>query len=238
MLTGCSQESVSVEKHDFNDKVDMTENELELMKGAYINEDNIENGKLYDYQYRNLQYIRDANSYMVDKYGRDDFIFESFEPLTTDNKRCELRFCKDNEYYSVYVDETGDITDNFYSYYITNSYNKEIENLISQSLWVSCKVSTTFSFPYGNDIDGDLSVDEIFELGDKLGRDTRIYSDTPIEQDNLENLVLKNNLYGSYKVFLVADIDDYSSVDELDENLGKNYIDKYTFSFWEIEDEE
>lgn len=240
ILTGCgnASENSSGVSHNVKDKVDMASEEIELLKGAYINEDRIEDGYLYDYQYRNLQYIRDAKEYMSEKYDKDDFNFTSFIPLTSDRADCELHFYEDDEMYTVYVNEDGDIVDDYYKVYITEPYNEAVEDLIQENLGVSVIVSTSFPHPYGKNINGNLTPEEIFELGDELGRDTRIYSDSSISEDNLKSLVLNNNLYGSYKVYLVPDIKRYDSALDLDENLGKNYSDKYSFSYWEIEDEE
>lgn len=107
-------------------------------------------------------------------------------------------------------DDTYTCTDNYYVKFVKDPYDKYIEYLLKDSgldTYVNTYFNTLLPMEYG----ADTSVDTIINLNDKVEKKCEIYviTSTPEETTTIiQDIVDKNNLYGSFSIYFVSQIDD------------------------------
>ena len=101
--------------------------------------------------------------------------------------------------------------DNYYGELVKTEYDEAVRKILCQLPVKKCRVCTRFPFLYGKEIDGKMSVEKMFALGEKLVRKTSIYIDELINSEEesiqlmskIKSLMVEHNLYGFYAVYIM-----------------------------------
>lgn len=243
LLSGCrysesgskkDNELINSESEGENDidNIVLTEAEERILCELYTNEDRIREGKLYDYQLECLKQIRTAMDYLNSKYPNKNFEIVTCNPKNEENTMTTMLFCEGGnreELYDLHITEDGEeyrVADNYYKVLIREGYDTEVENLLQAAGFEKCIVYTTFSEVHGESVNGQLTAEEIFSLGNQLGRSTDIFIDYDSEKsdllvEELKQIMESHNLYGGYIVYIKSGIADMGlNAEELKEYLN------------------
>lgn len=209
-------DTVTNEKEENNvDKIEMTELEIKLMSEAYSNEEDIKEGKLREYQVKQVERMRAVDKYLKDKYS--DVELELVRCWAAPDDRDGYRFdfvdVKNTESeYTAYVnaEDDTDIKDNYYTAKLTDRYDEWLAQELSNTLGQKVLTYTNFTEFYGDNLSGEESIDEIKKMGDFLSRTTYVFTnDVPSIDEAGKKVYLKvkgDNLYGAYFVYAEADL--------------------------------
>lgn len=209
-------------------KFNLTEKEKELLKYAYIDNDRIDEGNLFDYQEAALHMIRKSSVYLEVRYPNHDLEMISFLPQTKKTSYSEIHFVEsgsDVTYTLRCQTKNGEDTfsDNFYDVPFEKEYDKRVERLL-KARKISSRVYTVFPFLISNRID---SLEDLLNM-ERLSRNTEVFigvDEFPSEEEmqdtcsKIEDIFKQNKLYGSCVVYFMLDIEDM--------NRDISYFDEY-----------
>ena len=256
-LTGCdaggsgqgNNNSYVNEEDDMdNNVIQMTDEEKKILCSIYVNEDRINEGKLYDYQLEALNQFRSANDYLDAKYPGYDFEYFAFSPISKTSDVTKLEFTIDDteNYFTAQLiveDDEYVITDNLAGYLLSPAYEKMLEEKFKTAGLDKFYVNARISGFYGKEVDANTSMDDIFSLGKSMKRDVEVYVDMPFEDETKKSEVVKTveeeiralNIYGAHSVYFVPGImDECSSGDECLEYRKKNRLNFIQFNTFDL----
>lgn len=209
-------------------KFNLTENEIELLKYAYTDDDRIEEGILFDYQEEALHMIRKSSVYLQVRYPRFLLKMVSFLPKTKKRAYTEIQFqCFGSDIlYTLRCrnDDGEDVfSDNFYDVPFEAEYDKKVEKLLKNK-GIIARVYTIFPFL----LEG--KVESAMELFNKtsLSRNTEVFINVnafPSEEDvnsiaaKIEDVFRANKLKGNGMIYFI--------LDDWDINRDIFYFDEY-----------
>lgn len=217
ITSGCSNKNVDdtivdyLEESSAMQSVEMTEQEKLLLKEIYINEQNIDNGKLYDYQEKCLEQIRFADNYLNNKYTDDNFEIINCSPMSKLSCITTMSFTA-NEDEKVYdlqismVDGQYVAEDNYYGYLIREKYDEILGELLKKNGYSNFSVKTDFSTVYGKDINGEIDCEAIIEENMKISRTTDITlnnagDNSDIIAAEIKEFIQEKEIYGAYNIY-------------------------------------
>ena len=209
-------------------KYNLTENEIELLKYAYTDDDRIEDGILFDYQEEALHMIRKCQVYLQVRYPRFLLKMVSFLPKTKKRSYTEIHFqCFGSDIlYTLRcnnIDGEDAFSDNFYDVPFEAEYDKKIEKLLKNKDIVS-RVYTIFPFLIEDKIE---SWQDLFNKKN-LSRNTEIFINVeqfPSEEEIdaiasvIEGVFEENRLKGNGMIYFI--------LDNLDISRDISYFDEY-----------
>lgn len=230
VITGCSG-SDSEEKQgesEMEDRMDLTQEKKDFLAAMSMDEERVQDGKLYEWQREVLYQYDYAMEYLQQKYPSHTFHFTSCNPKGKNENFSTFWFETDGgvdsyELY-LYVDDNGEYRceDNFYGALIKDSYNDALLSLLKERVPECIGVACDFNTVQGADFGEQLTGQEILEGDDKISNTTYIYVVQPDESqaqtlvETLQDVITEKNIYGSYYVeVLNSDPDSASSGDEL-----------------------
>lgn len=224
-------------------KIEMTEQEIKILCETYSNEESIKEGKLYEYQTKQLKRIRTVSEYLKEKYGEEFTIIRCWEsPDDRNGYRFDFINEKSSEVeYTAYVnaDDDSDIKDNYYEALLSAGYDEWLSKELSDLLGQKVLTYTNFTSYFGSEFNGKEGIDGAKRMGNSLSRNSYIYlnsADGLTENaERIYELVQKENLYGAY--FLYAEdgvtetIADGVSLRQLQQS-GKSFDKNVSFQTW------
>jgi hypothetical protein len=188
---------------------DMEDWEIDLLCSAYDTEtekSRILEGNLYDYMEETLEHIRTVNSYLKEKYPEASFEITGVElsGMTVENESYEFSVegADENSYAIIY--ESGECRDNYYRLLLEPEYDAELVRRLGKSGISAVTVFTDFPSAQGEEVDGNLSAEDIISAGSKIQRDTAIYinsTDCGMGTEAIKEAVTALNIYGSYRIY-------------------------------------
>lgn len=229
VLTACgnqpgTQDETGKAGNEDMDNIVMTEEEIQLMCGAYGAEERIQQGKLFDYQVSGLKQLRAGLSYLEEKYPGTDFEILTFAPANKFNPQAKLLIRGEGEQtYSLTVepqDDTYLCLDNCYSLWLKDQYDAYVTALLQANGISGCAYSTLTEL-VGIGIGPETSVEEFIAYTPKIDRTTDVYllapGDLDAEAQKIQNIIREAGLYGSYYVHAVPS-EEFGSAEEMDQN--------------------
>ncbi len=221
LINGCQYSDLDSKKEPADDSqnIMLTEAEEKLLCELYINEERIKEGKLYDYQLKCLEQIRYAMEYLNNKYPNENFEILICNPKNKMNSMTTIMFYEGRnreELYDLYITESDEgyrAEDNYYGVLIREEYDTELTNILRESGFEKCLVYTAFNEVHDESVNGELTAEDIFKLGNQLGRGTDIFIDYDPDKSELlvsqlKEIMENQNLYGSYIVYIKSGIAD------------------------------
>lgn len=155
-------------------KMNLTENEMELLKYAYTDDDRIEEGLLFDYQVEALHMIRKCSVYLNVRYPMYNLTMVSFLPQDKKRNYTEIHFRNEGSLVTYTLrykmGETDTFSDNFYDVPFEDVYDKRIEKELKKN-GVEALAYTVFPFLISDKIE---DLDALWNKKE-LGRNTEIF---------------------------------------------------------------
>lgn len=201
------------------EKTEMTAQEVEFLKGIYMDEDRIENGYLYSYQEKALEQYRFAKQYLKEKYPDYQFSVLYGEPTSSLHTYAVFYFQeKYNDCdYELHISQEDNVLvgeDNFYGHIIRTSYDNYIFEHCKFAVDELLAVYSLITGVKGISYDENMTVEEIIDGSKEISPLTEIYLGGPeipeVEWKNMAALTEKEirslGLYGAYTVYYLADI--------------------------------
>lgn len=208
MLCGC-------EKGNKGEELMMTAEKKELLKLISVDEERIEEGKLFEWQMEVLKQYDYAMKYLNDKYPSYEFVIIDCNQKNTFNSFTTF-YCKEKsndtqdtfELYLYVNDQDGsyDAKDNFYAVFLGEAYAqlllKKLQEKFPDCIWVNVDMNTV----QGREYCEGYEVKELFNPENKLTRHTDIfvYADTMLSYEHMaeqiENYIKEQKIYGSYQI--------------------------------------
>lgn len=196
----------------------MTEQELEIMISVYGESKQLLEGKLFDYQKDALAQLQAGFSYWEKKYPGTTMPLLTFSPANPSTPWAQfLLQGPDSSTHKLTVtpSESGYIcADNYYGTLIRESYDCKVAEILSTG-GINAVTVTTFPQPMGIEICN--SADDFISYEPKIARQTHIYTPEDSDQAQIELLLRKAGLYGTYIVYFVPD-QQYGELSYMTEN--------------------
>ena len=252
-LCGCNKEkeetgetsNTKIElETDEDEVIEMTDEEKNILCSVYVNEDRINEGKLYDYQLEALMQFRYAKEYLQKKYPGYEYNFYAFYPADISNPLTTLEFTVDNteHYFSVEVHSTDEgymAKDDLFTYILRPEFDAMMEKRLADAGIENCMVYTKMSGRFGEEIDDNTTVEEIVDMGRDIKIDFDIYIDMEITEDGqaeevveiIEEEMISMNNYGAHFVYFESGISSECSNSEECLEYRKTHYDMYNISF-------
>lgn len=233
-LNGCKQ-SYEVDNSN-TETVQMSIEEKAFLKELYIDEDRIEDGKLYSYQKKTLDQYRFALNYLANKYPSYTFDIIYCSPMNVYNTYCQMFFEERSmeDTYEIcisYKDDKLEAEDNFYGGLIQNEYDtilmeymSDIDNIVD--------ISSTISSIQGREFDENLRAIDIIGKDDVHTGVTTTISivDNYMTEDNwkliiesIKSIITNNNIYGYYIIRCYNSINDMNNYEYNYKETFENY---------------
>jgi len=192
--------------------VQMTDEEKALLDLAYTDGERILEGKLFDYQEKALQELRQCVSHLKKRYPNEAFQIISFQPSSA--KGCvEIQFIQPGyetrEFMLKY--ENGTYTDNFYDVPHEKEYDSIVEGLLKDA-GIHARVYTQFPFLISEEIG---SGRELMDRRPPLGRHSEIfmhadalptYEEATAFSEKVKEVFVENGIYSSGIIFFIRDL--------------------------------
>ena len=210
--------------------MELTDIEKKLFKINYPNEDQIEEGFLFGYQKDALEYFREADRYLKEKYPSfaDKFEYLSFSSASRLNPAAKLIFKYDNlDGFSVFTEKKEGVfecQDTFYNCIIGKEYDEKIEEILKKDGYEVVS-HTVFLNSIGKDVDEKASINDFMENYPGISRRTALYVKDTANEDiakGIEGAVRKSGIYGAYAVYVVPETEGKTE-DELKVDRGLGY---------------
>lgn len=202
----------------------MTDEEKSMLCMAYTDDENIMNGKLYDFHIEGLKQFRMAKEYLCEKYPGYEYNFYYFSPSDAYHSLCTLEFLVDGceDYFTVQITVTEDgciIRDNFYEYVLGPVYNEMLTEKFAEAGLENFVVHTRFGGYVGKEVDASISMDDFIEQMKSHNVNVYVYIDMLGENDEVNKQIaeliekqlrdIENN--GSHKIFFSVGITEHCS---------------------------
>lgn len=213
-ITGCmgvlpknQQEVNAMEKN-----AELTQEKKDFLKKISMDEERIEEGKLYDWQTELLNQYDYAMEYLGKKYPSHKFAFTDCKPKEKGTSFSTFWFQEDGGkdtfelHLTVDNDKKYDCEDNYYGELLKDSYESALLSLLQKEVPECAAVTTSFSTVQGEKFDEQLTGEEVLEGNDKLTNMTEIYvletdaSNAKILADKIQSQIEEKKIYGSYYV--------------------------------------
>lgn len=202
----------------------MTEEEILLLGAVYNNEEQLREGKLYDYQKVALEYLREGLTYLKEKYPGYDPEILTFSPATKFTPWAQFLIQGEGELtYTLTVEkkDAGFVClDNCYGQWLREAYDTHVTTVLRDSGITLCAY-TSFTVPMGADIGAETTVTEFVEYTPKINRQTRLYLQAPEdpegEAQNIRGILREAGLYGHYFLYTVPS-DQYGDIGQMEQN--------------------
>lgn len=238
---GCNNQNDSYIKNqniEIN-KMNLTTEQIELLKKMSINEKSIEEGNLCSWQVEIINQYNFAIGYLEKKYGEVQFTIYDGVPKNSANRSTIFYFMdRDGTSYElyIYVDNEGTYSakDNYYETVIKEKYEKILKEILVDKTNLTIKVSTHMSSVQGDEIDREFDVNKLFNREYEIQNDTQIYVFIENEDESetvckkIQNVIENERIYGSYTVYSVSINEQESEISQL-----QDYFYKYTFQQFE-----
>lgn len=201
--------------------VEMTDEEKDFLCRLYFGEERIRKGKLFPYQEETLKQYRFAKEYLNEKYPGYNFNLYCFLPANKINgpvTRVDFMEQDKESGYGTFnmviegEDGSYSATDNFYRYLLRPGYDEALTEKLHDAGIEGCITYTRFSGLFGSEVDGTMTMEDLFAHGTEMGmkRDTKIFIDMEGgENEETEKLVQQVetvfrevNQYGAIPFFL------------------------------------
>ena len=213
-------DDVVIEYQDEDEEIIvMTDEEKAILCSTYVNEDRINEGKLYDYQIEALKQFRYAKEYLQKKYPGYEYNFFAFHPESKTDDITKLEFTVDDteHYFTVEVhasDEGYQGKDNLYGYILSPEFEAMVVELLADAGIDNCLVHAKMGTFVGEEIDADTTVEEIVDMGRSLKIDLQIFvdmeggdnADTKAVVTSIEEQLRSINNYGGHQVYFAPGI--------------------------------
>lgn len=243
----------SEEKEEMEEGIaEMMDEEKEFLCSIYSGEKRIRRGELFSYQEETLEQYRFAKEYLNEKYPGYNFDFFCFLPANSMNGPVtRVDFMgenKETEYGASSMiiegeDGSYSATDDFYRYLLRPGYDEALTEKLHSAGIEECITYTRFFGLLGPEVDGTMTVEELFAHGTDMGmkRDTWIFIDmeggenqeTEKLKEQIETVLRDVNQYGAHTIYFIPGIlDECSSSEECGNYFnGHKRSDYYHFQF-------
>lgn len=215
-VCGCKPQNKDKEGMGSMEDVTLTESEEKLLCDLYMNEEDIREGKLKEYQWKCLKQIRFGKEYLEEKYPGKSFEFLTCNPMNKTNSVTSITFYEQEdetrEYNLVIEEEEESYTaaDNYYGILIREAYDEAVTQCLFDAGIEPCVTYTTFDELKGAETDGKLTPQDIFAMGSSLGRSTEVFLDSDSSRmQEVQKVMKENNLYGSYTIYYMPGLSAY-----------------------------
>ncbi len=231
-------------------RYELTPEEEMIFCSVYVDEDRIINGRLFQYQVKELERLRFGRTYLEEKYPGKKFVFRSFAPATKVDLTGKVLFSLSEDEENLYrlrVKETDsgfEAADDYYKDCVREAYDRMLQGLIRDSLGINSLTYTEFLSLKGPEINGNTPVDSLIAEKDRLSRDTVVFLDGRDVENNtaseLKKLFKDNILYGSYGVYyannLLMDQQDGKKLLEEVNGVDRSVVERFYFNCFDIEE--
>lgn len=252
LMSGCDNRESNKENGSGYNKgdeiIEMTDEEITLLCGFYVNEDRIREGKLHDYQKETLDEFRMAKSYLQEKYPGYTYDFFSISPSDKTQSYTKVEFTIDESsgYYSVMVELLNGeyvVTDNFYGYVLGAAFDEMLEQKLSEAGLTDFGVHAGLSGFVGKDIDANTTMDELLALGSTIKIDITVWIDMPGLDENenqkkvalIESTVRELEIYGGHIVYFGEGVvNSCHTFDDFVEYRKKNSLESVSFNTFDM----
>lgn len=228
-LINKDEEYVEMLTQHEKEKIEMTEEQMELLCSISANEEKVREGELADWQIEVLKQYDYATSYLEKKYPSYSFIIPLCEPMGTMNSYVTFYFFetrdtdRENRYeLRLEVPEEKDsdkpymIRDNFYGGLYEDVLARKIYDLITQEIPECVRVTCNITALEGEELGENLDLEDILCGELTIEHDTDFYIDASgMDEKNysekvniIKEYINSRNIIGSYDVKFVSQEDD------------------------------
>ncbi len=205
----------------------LTDTEKSLLISAFGNENDVNEGRLFEYQENVLRQIRVAVDYLSRKYGDTRFEYRSFLPITKLNDVGKIAFSANGSeavYYLYYTEEDEGFrcTDNYYQVYYLDSFSSLVASALSNAGFEACAVCD-FITALPEDADYEAPLADFLSSYPGINKTIYLFVKNGISEKDKENIhsaLSAEKLYGFYIVFNVPG-EEWSAPGELLEKKDK-----------------
>ncbi len=233
--TGCAAKAADPEQEveEMGAEAELSEEKKLFLKKISVDEDRIDEGKLYDWQEELLKQYDYVLGYLGDKYPSHQFQITDCEPESKMNDSAVFWFTADagEDLYELYLtpqeEERYLCQDNYYGYLVKSSYDSALTELIREEVPECAGVSSSFNTAQNEKYDENLTGEDILNNGEKLTNSTKIFilaeDETRAEKliESVQEVLAANHVYGSYRILALDSLPD----GEYDMNELEEYID-------------
>lgn len=204
------------------ENMEMTKEELELLKRISVDEASVEEGELVSWQREILEQVRYGLSYLNKKYPEHTFTIIDGEPKNKVNAYSVYRFNadgKEESYYNLHMDEGEEegeyqAKDDFYSVILGEAYEKKMLKYLKEISKECAAVNVKFPYvkgeEYGADMDADTAWDNSYDLcpGVAVFIDGTSMSENNAREaaDKIKAKVQKDKNGGTYTVYIMSEL--------------------------------
>ncbi len=228
-ITGCermpsAEQQVGMEENHAN----LTPEKKDFLSAISMDEERVQEGKLYEWQKEVLRQYDYAMAYLGRKYPSHSFYFTGCNPAGKNESFSTFWFTADGgtdsyELY-LYTEADGDYNceDNYYGELIEDSYNDALLSLLEERVPECIGVACDFNTVQGEAFGEQLTGQEILDGDYGISNTTCIYAVQPDAAKaqtlakKLGSVINEQGIYGSYYIeILDSEPDDTYSGDEL-----------------------
>lgn len=199
--------------------VQMTDEEKEMLCMAYVDDEKIMNGELYDFQKEALKQFRMAKEYLQKKYPGYEYDFFYFSPSDAYNNVSRIEFFVEgtDTPFTVKIrvkSDSYEISDNFFEYALGSEYNEMITEMFSEAGLNNFIVHTRMGGYVGDEVYAGMPINEFVKEMGSHNVNVYVYVDMPgddvAENNRIKNLIegCLNSIdnRGGHKVFFAPNI--------------------------------
>ena len=192
--------------------IEMTADEKRLLAAIYPNENDIQEGRLFQYQVASLEVLRCGINYLKEKYPSYSVTYVMYEPASKFNPWAELWFrYEDEKIYKVIMTPEADsyrCEDTFYALVLGPAYDRNIETLLSDR-GIHTKAFTSFPHPVGWELRENSTVEDLVKLKNKTSKNTILYAEIQNNKtiDDIRMTLEDSKISGNYTVYEATDLD-------------------------------
>ena len=205
----------------------LTDTEKTLLISAFGNGNDVNEGRLFEYQENVLCQIRAAVDYLSRKYGGTLFEYRSFLPVTKLNDIGKIAFSASGSeaVYYLYYTEEGDgfrCTDNYYQVYYLDSFSSLVASVLSDAGYETCAVCD-FITALPEDADYNVPLADFLNSYPGINKTIYLFVKNGISAKDKETVLgalSAGKLYGFYIVFTVP-AEEWAAPGDLLENKDK-----------------
>lgn len=246
-FVGCARPDGVIDEKDLKEDIELTSKEEDFLLQEFAkdeeDEERIKENDLYSSEKICVLRMRIATEYLKEKYPDEEFEFVYYEdakywglPYTyfefvedgNDEVTYEVRLEAEEE------DDEYEISDTFCNHLIQGKYDEYFAECLEDSGFNDCITDTTFSYPLGKNVNGELSGEELWKMREDLSGKTKIFvegaeSEAEELSEDIKELILEKEWKGAYNIYVIEDMDD--DVEAVKEYIKDNEDEVYELIF-------
>ncbi len=217
-LTGCTGilSNKGQEVGAMKNEVELTQEKKEFLIKMSVDEERVQNGRLYGWQEEVLCQYDFAMDYLKKKYPSHTFKFTYCNPKGNVNPFSMFLFKADNEEeifkLYLYIDDSHiySCKDNYYGELLKDSYNTVFFALLQEYFSECIGVSSYFTNIEGEECGETLAAEKVLEGEQEIPNTVYIYAVQPdnfqakILAEKIEELIKEKEIYGDYYIKILS----------------------------------